>query len=118
MLAKKLKDLREDHDLTQIDLSKKLNITPASISRWESGINAPDYETLIKLAKLYNVSIDYLLGLSEIKKYKNELEFISDLDLTNDEIMKKYNLYLGTEKIDKKDLEMFIELTKKIRKGE
>ena len=115
MLAKRLKDLREDNDLTQNHLSKKLNITAASISRWETGQSNPDYDTLIKLAKLYNVSIDYLLGLSEIKTYKNEFEFISDLDLSNEELMKKYNLYLGNEKIDKKDLQIFIELTRKIK---
>lgn len=115
MIGKKLKDLREDHDLTQKQLSEKLNITPAAISMWETDNSMPDYETLIKLAKLYNVSVDYILGLSNTRIYKNELEFIKDLDLSNEELMKKYNLFIGQEKITKEEIKLFIELAKKIK---
>lgn len=67
----RLKDLREDKDLKQEDIAKFLNISQTNYSKYELGkINIP-ISSLIKLAKFYNTSIDYLLGLTnEIKPYK------------------------------------------------
>ncbi len=66
----RLKDLREDKDLKQEDIAKFLNISQTNYSKYELGkINIP-ISSLIKLAKFYNTSIDYLLGLTnEIKPY-------------------------------------------------
>ena len=76
----RLKDLREDHDLKQSDVAKILNISQVSYGRYELGISEPTIESLIKLADFYNVSLDYLLGLSEDKKVKNSDENY-DLDI-------------------------------------
>ena len=60
----RLKDLREDKDLKQEDVAKFLNISQTNYSKYELGkINIP-ISSLIKLAKFYNTSIDYLLGLT------------------------------------------------------
>lgn len=64
----KLKELRENKDLFQKDLSDYLSITQAQYSRIESGKHELSYDGLIKLANFYNTSIDYLLGLTNIKK--------------------------------------------------
>lgn len=68
MKNNRLKDLREDKDLYQEDIAKYLNITQPQYSLYESGIRAIPIELLIKLAKYYNVSLDYLTGISSIKK--------------------------------------------------
>ena len=66
----RLKDLREDKDLLQKDLAKILNVSQQQYSRLETEENQLDYEGLIKLAKFYNTSIDYILGLTnEFKPY-------------------------------------------------
>ena len=69
----RLKDLREDRDLKQEDVAKILNITQTNYSKYELGkINIP-ISSLIKLAKFYNTSVDYLLGLtSETKPYPRQ----------------------------------------------
>ena len=60
----RLKDLREDRDLKQEEIAKILNISQTNYSKYELGkINIP-ISSLIKLAKFYNTSIDYLLGLT------------------------------------------------------
>ena len=56
-------ELRKLHGLTQQDISLKLGYAKNSICAWEKGRAQPNYETLIKIAKIFNVSIDYLLGL-------------------------------------------------------
>lgn len=57
-----LKKLRNNHNLTQQDLSLQLNISQQVYSRYEKGSREPDFETLIKIADYFNVSLDYLLG--------------------------------------------------------
>ena len=60
----RIRNLREDHDLKQKDLSKYLSIDQSTYSDYENGrINIP-VEMLIKIADYYNVSLDYLVGRS------------------------------------------------------
>ena len=59
----RLKDLREDHDLSQADVAKILETTRQQVSKWETGTQMMGVDKYIKLAKYYNVSVDYLLGL-------------------------------------------------------
>ena len=61
--AEQLKFLREDEGLSQNDFAKLLNISKQTVSAWERGTQETDYETLIKIALFFNVSVDYLLGL-------------------------------------------------------
>ena len=61
---KKIKDLRDEHgELSQRDLAAALNVTQASISRWEQNQLSIRGENLIKLAKYFKVSVDSLLGI-------------------------------------------------------
>ena len=63
----RIRDLREDKDLYQKDIAKILNITQAQYSRIETNEYQLSYDGLIKLAIFYNTSIDYILGLTNIK---------------------------------------------------
>ncbi len=66
----RLRDLREDKDMTQEQIAKLLNVTQAAYSLYELEKRGIDYELLIKLAKFYNTSIDYIVGITnEIKPY-------------------------------------------------
>ena len=60
----RLKDLREDHDLTQADVAKILETTRQQVSKWETGLQMMGVDKYIKLAMYYNISLDYLLGLT------------------------------------------------------
>ncbi|MBQ6840015.1 MAG: helix-turn-helix transcriptional regulator [Oscillospiraceae bacterium] len=60
----RIKDLREDHDLSQAAVAKILKTTQQQYSKIESGKSDISGEKLILLAKFYNVSVDYILGLS------------------------------------------------------
>lgn len=61
----RLKELRTEKGLSQTALAKELNVSQRSISSWETGFRQPDYETLIMIAKYFDVSTDYLLGLEQ-----------------------------------------------------
>ena len=63
----RLRDLREDSDLKQKDLAEYLHIKQNTYSQYENGQRQLPIDILIKLAKYYNVSTDYILGLSKEK---------------------------------------------------
>ncbi len=65
MVAERIKELREKNNYTQSSLAKKLNVTRSSVNAWEMGISVPSTTLIVELAKLFQVSTDYLLGLSE-----------------------------------------------------
>ncbi len=64
----RLKEIREDKDYKQIDIAKYLKVTQAQYSRYEMGINTISIEKLASLAKFYDTSIDYLVGLTDERK--------------------------------------------------
>lgn len=63
----RIRDLREDSDLTQEQLAKLLNVSQTTYSRYETGFLDIPSQSLIKLAQYYSVSIDYLVGLTNNK---------------------------------------------------
>lgn len=66
-LAEKLKEARRQSGLSQEQLAEKLSVSRSAIAKWESGKGMPDVENLKAIAKLLNVSVDYLLNDGEAK---------------------------------------------------
>lgn len=66
----RLKTLRQDHNLTQKQLADKFNLVKASISAYEKSSTYPSVEVLIQLCKYFDVSADYMLGLSDTMEFK------------------------------------------------
>lgn len=64
-MADKIKQLREQMGYTQAELARKLKLTRSSINGWEMGLSVPSTPMVVELAKIFNVSTDYLLGLDE-----------------------------------------------------
>lgn len=71
MMSDILKELREDKGLTQLELANILKVSRQSVSGYENGMVEPTINTLIKLADLYNCSLDYLVGRSKDKHNLN-----------------------------------------------
>ena len=65
-MYKRLRDLREDHDLTQTKVAIYLGMSQTGYSKYETGENDIPTDVLIKLADLYNTTVDYLLGRTDI----------------------------------------------------
>lgn len=61
-LASRLRELRSQHGITQVDLSKVLNVHRGTLANWEIGRSFPDPTTLCKIAEHFRVSIDFLVG--------------------------------------------------------
>lgn len=68
IMYRRIRDLRTDNDMTQTELAKILGMSQTGYSKYETGENDIPTEILIKLSKIYNVSIDYLLNQTDCKK--------------------------------------------------
>lgn len=66
MLEENMKVLRKLNNISQKELATKLFVTPQAVSKWERGESTPNPDALIKMADIFGVSIDYLLGASAI----------------------------------------------------
>jgi len=67
-MYQRIRDLREDSDLSQREIAKILNCSQQAYSNYELGQRDIPSAVLIQLAKLYNTSVDYLLGLTDIRE--------------------------------------------------
>lgn len=73
MRFKRIRDLREDHDMFQKDVAKLLGISQQYYSEYEKGHRTIPVEHLMKLAKLYHTSLDYLVELTDdVKPYRKK----------------------------------------------
>ena len=66
-MGNRIKQLREEHHMTQIRLSVVLEVSQETISADESGKHYPSIASLLKLSQIFNVSCDYILGLTEYR---------------------------------------------------
>ena len=104
--AERLKELRKQAHLTQVELAKRLGIGQSSYADWERGKKKPTQDNLVKIAQVLNVSVDYLVGNSEEK--------LDELD--NIELLFRMNSKGLTEEeknIFRKELIEFMEERKK-----
>ena len=65
IMPNRMRDLREDHDLTQAAVAKQLGVTQRKYSYVETGTQPLTAEFIVKLARFYGVSADYLLGMTD-----------------------------------------------------
>lgn len=69
-LCERLQHLKNEKKVLQKDIAKAINISLRSYQRYESGERKPDSDTLIKLSNYFDVSVDYLLGLSDQPRHQ------------------------------------------------
>src|SRR6478735_3808036 len=103
--------LREKRGLTQEELSIKIGISRASLSHYETSRREPDYETINKIANFFNVSIDYLLGRTNLQQTVLDEDvrgFVENLDLTDESILQKFSLTVDGKKLSSEEARRFI----------
>lgn len=85
VIGVRLKTLQEKRGVSNVELATATDINKASISQYRSGSREPDAESLVKIAKYFNVSVDYLLGINDIESANiTEQEICKRMHLTKD----------------------------------
>lgn len=65
IFAERLKELRKERNMSELQLEKVLGVSSTTINRWERGLRVPNLDSLVLLARFFDVSIDYLCGLED-----------------------------------------------------
>lgn len=81
MLNERIKQLRTSRGISQVELARMLNVTKQSVSNWENDNILPSIEMLMKLAGVFSVSCDYLLGLDN-RQYL-EVTGLTDIQISH-----------------------------------
>jgi len=111
-LNKRLKNLRIKAGYKQEDIARKLNISTSAYGYYEQGRNEPSLETLKQIAVIYDVSVDYLLGLIDTPKAKtlyqiDEYAILTDEELNLIKEMQNKDLFEELKNYPASDREMF-----------
>lgn len=133
MFGERLKALRKSLNLTQKELGEKLNVSGRVVGYYESNDRFPDKDTLTKIADFFEVSVDYLLGRTNIKNStnidslkidENEKDVEELLEETMSQILDQKGLMLNGQIVDDNDLVLLrnairngIELAKTMQKS-
>ncbi|WP_042165762.1 helix-turn-helix domain-containing protein [Paenibacillus gorillae] len=110
-IGNRIAQLRDEKRWTQEQTAAKLGISRAALSHYEKNRREPDSETLAKFADLYQVSIDYLVGrtMNPQSALSDDVrDFVDHLELSDDEILQKYNLSIDGRKLTAEETKRFI----------
>ncbi len=103
ILSIRLKESRIKNKLTQERVAKEFNVQRQIISYFETGKRLPSILDIIKFAKLYNTSADYLLGLTAVKTTNKDIKFICDYTGLNEEAVESIRKLVSVAR-DKEDV--------------
>ena len=93
IISKYLQLLRKKHNFTQDELAKRLDISRQAVSKWETGTAIPDLEVLLKISKLYGITINDILEPNIPTKKITDFEQLSEVPENElREILKQYDM--------------------------
>ena len=110
-LGKRITQLREGRKMTQDQLAKKLNISRASLSHYEQSRREPDYETVVRIANYFRVSLDYLFGRTALPTQNLDADirqFVDSLELSDREILDTFALTVDGRELTAEEARRFI----------
>ena len=109
-MESRIKELRENRRLIQAILASELNITQQSLSKYERDITTIKIDILKSIAEYFNVTTDYLLGVSDVKRdLQGQMKINKDIDEYYDLI----EVYKGLDKYDKEMVWSILQAVKK-----
>lgn len=109
-LKNRVKELRKERNLKQDELANKINVSQQTISRIENGDNSLPADTLIDLAEFFDVSIDYILYLTDSRRtVESQIEFHKIME-------RNYNLCRIFEHLDPQNQDLLFKLAEQLEK--
>lgn len=111
MVGNRIKLLREELGLKQEDLAKKLSVSPSSIGMYERNLREPNDELTLKFSNFFDVSVDYLLGKTDIRNHQEPNDSLGLAEIGFD-----INNYTPPSKAQKEQIKAMIEIILKENK--
>lgn len=106
IFGERLFKIREEHEETQDQLAEAIGITRQSLSRYEISDRTPNIEIVYNIAKHYNISVDYLLGLSDIQSTNKDVENVCEVTGLDEDAVEEL-IYCSSDR--KKNISLLIQ---------
>ena len=68
LLGERIKQLRKENGMTQVELAQKLGVTKGTVSTWETNSRMPGFDVLDRMCDMFQRSLDYLMGRSDVRE--------------------------------------------------
>lgn len=94
MIGERLAEMRKDHGDTQAALAERLGVSLPTVRAWEQEKSSPSHETLVAICQLYDVSSDYLLGLTDLDPAYVQKKRLDQLTAEERAAVRDYENYL------------------------
>lgn len=94
MIGERLAEVRKDNGDKQADLARKLSVSLAAVRSWEQDKSSPSHDVLVHICQLYQISSDYLLGISNIDPVYVQRQYESQLSEEDMRALKDFREYL------------------------
>ena len=94
MIGERLSEIRKDHGDTQAELARRLCISLPAVRAWEQEKSSPSHEMLVRICRLYGVSADYLLGISDMDPVYTQRMHVTRLTKEELESLLDYEKYI------------------------
>jgi len=104
-ISERIIEVRKGEGLNQVEFSKKLGLTKQTVSNYETGARQPGLDIILKIADIFNISTDYLLGKSDYKTFEAQKLSSSDSNIFYKDTLNSLNLW---NEIDKKTLNILL----------
>lgn len=88
IFSKRIKELRKEFNLSQSELAKRYNIDRTTVGKWENDVSVPDIEILSDLATLFDVTVDYLIGKTNVRYHHETIAAHHENDEWTEEELK------------------------------
>ncbi|UYX52216.1 helix-turn-helix domain-containing protein [Bacillus thuringiensis] len=117
-MGHRIKEVRKQNGDTLKTLAEKINYDYSNLSKIERGIYNPSLTLLQKISNIYTVDIEYLIGFEPKDNcLDDEKQFIRDINLNSRDLPKKYNLILDGKPASEDELELIIQVIRKLREA-
>ena len=93
MIGERLKEIRKDNHDTQSTLAQKLNVSLSTVKSWEREKSSPNHDLLVQICRLYNVTSDFLLGISDEDPLWNKEKHVK-LSKQNKELLRVFEEFI------------------------
>ncbi len=120
----RIAELRKKHNYTQADMASALGISRSALSHYELNRREPDLDTLYRIAEMFNVTIDYVLGRSDqphavhanatpVKPHV--AQFVDSLELSDTQILEQFEITLDGQPLTEEEAKLFIDFIRNQR---
>lgn len=106
---KNLRVIRKKQNFTQKEVAEYLQMSTSNYAKYERGEHKPDPDTLIRLSEFFDISVDYIIGNTDVPLTLAQVRFDNEVDdLSDEELFERYSMTIEGKKVSKEEIKKML----------